>query len=71
MKRQFVWLIAAAFLGALAYHALDRWLLPSPAQAADRSTGTPMIFIQRVIQDHGRIGDWSQQPHIRVSQVKD
>lgn len=37
MKRQFAWLAAAAFLGALAYHALDRWLLPSSAQAADRS----------------------------------
>ncbi len=43
MKRQFAWLVVAAFLGALAYHALDRWLVPSPAQAADRSMTTPAV----------------------------
>jgi hypothetical protein len=36
MKKQFAWLVVAAFLGALAYHALDHWILPSPAQAAER-----------------------------------
>lgn len=39
MKRQLALLTVAAFLGALTYHAVDHWLLPSPADAAGAAIG--------------------------------
>jgi hypothetical protein len=65
MKRQFAWLIAAAFLGALAYHALDRWLLPSPAQAADRSVGNLAVDTGR--QADGTLVITGEQSSVTVS----
>ncbi len=65
MKRQFAWLIAAAFLGALAYHALDRWLLPSPAQAADRSMGN--LAVETNQEADGTLVITGEQSSVTVS----